>query len=448
MEIKSTDLICQNFNYGFAASTWQMFTSLMTGSKVVIIDQKDASDPVRLAEHLMAHGFTILEMIPSYCAQFIELVLAKREKDILKKIKTIILTGEELPASLANKLGKLKSVKIVNAYGPTEYTDDALYYELEKNMHYNKVPLGKPAHNTSVYILDDKRDLTPPTQTGEIYLSGDGLAKGYLDEVGQTRKSYIPNPFKKDGIVYKTGDLAKVGADYKLYYIGRRDRQVKNRGYRVDMSEVENYINEFPGVMASIVKLVNGKISGLTAYYVAHKIVDNEGLRRHLLNILPEYMVPNYFIRLDELPMNENGKIDYRALPTPTTKTNVRKEAKEPRTKSEIDLLNIWQEILGVKDIGLYDNFFSIGGDSLKIIKMQVLLEKLYPGKVNAAKLFIYPTIHEMAEYLSNSKQENFGHINKKNLKNKITELINGVENGALSIDKAINDINSLKESG
>ena len=322
----------------------------------------------------------------------------------LRSLRNVFLGGE--PINQAKLLPWIRSFrnqcKVVNTYGPTECTDIASFYTL-KSTDYESlraVPIGKPIFNVSIYILDEYHRLLPIGCTGEIYISGIGVSRGYFGAKQLTAEKFVPNPYMEGTSMYKTGDIGRWLPDGNIEYLGRKDQQVKIRGYRIELGEIENQLLLHPFVREAVVAAKNEPEGGayLCAYMVASGKWTVSGLREHLLQALPDYMVPAYFTELDALPLSANGKVDRKALPDPE-RNQALVDYAAARTENEQLLVDIWQQVLGVERIGIHDRFFERGGDSIKAIQVSARLQK-HERIIDMQDLFKYPTIGELSLYV------------------------------------------------
>ena len=265
--------------------------------------------------------------------------------------------------------------KVFNTYGPTEFTVDATYYELEKGREYAAIPIGRPLYNCAAYIVNEKLELLPPGETGELCLSGPQLAEGYWNRPELTAKAFTKLKISEDETadVYRTGDLARWNEEGQLEFCGRIDTQVKLRGFRVELGEVESCAARFPGIRQAAAEVRNNT---LCLYYTASDVIDETALAAYMAESLADYMVPGAFMRLDAMPLNVNGKIDRKALPAPVICTG--NEFVAPETEAEADVTEAMARVLGVKETpGVTHDFFELGGDSIKAIRLVSQLRNL-----------------------------------------------------------------------
>ncbi|MGD1913648.1 MAG: phosphopantetheine-binding protein, partial [Rivularia sp. (in: cyanobacteria)] len=290
---------------------------------------------------------------------------------------------------------------------------------LEEYLKKNTIPIGKPISNTQIYILDKYGSLLPQGVTGELYVGGDGLAQGYLNQPELTQEKFIPNPFTKDNDktktagearLYRTGDLARWLPDGNIEFIGRIDHQVKIRGFRIELGEIEAVVNQHPAVREVVVLVREDSLDfqRIVAYVVAQKeqTLTITELREFLESKLPNYMIPNTLLTLEALPLTPNGKVDRKALPIPD---QVRPELEAvylpPQTEIEKTIANILQEVLRIEEVGIHDNFFELGGHSLLLVQVHSRLQKIFE-QLSLVDIFQYPTINYLAKHLTKLQEK------------------------------------------
>lgn len=315
------------------------------------------------------------------------------------KLRLVVSSGEALTTELIEKIRKVTDAEIINPLGPSE---TSVWVADGEGNNDIDITIGKPIANTQIYILDHNRKPLPIGVAGELCISGNGVGKGYLNRPELTAEKFIPNPFISGKIMYCTGDLARWRADGNIEYLGRIDTQVKIRGLRIELGEIESVMNTFVGMKITAVsdkRDENGR-QYLVGYYTADSNIDEKVLRQHLGSKLPKYMIPNYFVCLDEMPMTPSGKIDRKNLPLPNFSIFSEKY-QAPKTESEIILCSLLSELFGTEKIGVSDNFFDIGGDSLKAIEYTA---KAHNRGVNISlqNVFDYPTVGELCDFLEN----------------------------------------------
>lgn len=413
LSITSSDVIAQTASPCFDISVWQFLAAPLLGGITFIIDREQIVDPLRLFEILQEGKITILEVVPSLMSAFLAMIEPQRYKD-LDHLRWMIPTGEALSVALAREwYANYPGIKLVNAYGPAEASDDVTLWIIEPDSLENQgtIPVGKPLQNLHIYIMDDHLSLCPVKLAGEICVAGIGVGKGYMKDPEKTAKSFVPNPYIEEigdddySTLYRTGDLGYFTDDGNIEFLGRKDHQVKVRGFRIELEEIENQLLDADHVKETVVVAKDGKGGGdkhLCAYVVPDALssLSVSALREHLTRNLPYYMVPSYFVLLDKIPLTPNGKIDRKALPEPELKAEDCYVA--PRNDVEEKLVRIWAEILGIeKDIiSVGANFFELGGHSLKATVMVTKIHKELNRVVALAEVFKTPTIEGIAAFL------------------------------------------------
>jgi len=302
---------------------------------------------------------------------------------------------------------ELGNITVYNGYGPSETTVFSTFTDVT---HYSKVNIGKPIDNTQIYILDKDLNVCPIGVPGEIYIAGDGIGIGYVNNEDITKERFLPNQFDTNTRYYRTGDLGKYLPNGEISYIGRIDNQIKIRGLRIELDEIEKWILRFPDIDKAIVTAKNDEQcrTFLIAYLVINNRVPITNLRSYLGNNIPRYMVPSYFVVLDELPYLPNGKINKKALPLPNLSTFLTdKKYVAPRNDLEIKIANAFQKVLGISPISIKDNFFELGGDSLLAMSLQIELMKL-SNTITYSDIFMYSTVEELANKIDQYLLSNY----------------------------------------
>ena len=378
--------------------------ALLNGGSMVIVPSGVHMDTAALYRLMQTHAINIFESTPSLVVPLMDHIY-EQQLDITF-MKLLILGSDVCRVSDFRRLQERfgGQLRIINSYGTTETAIDASFYEapLAALPAAGHVPVGKPMRNTRYYVLDRNRQLLPIGITGELYIGGAGVARGYLDRPALTAERFISNPFASGERMYKTGDMASWLVDGNLLFAGRNDLQVKLRGYRIEPGEIETALRQHPAITQVVVTLKGTTADGqlLVAYYTADEELAAEELREWLNARLPHYMVPDVLMYLEALPLTVNGKIDYKALPDVTALDNTATYI-AARTRLEAQLVEIWEEVLGRSGIGIKDNFFEIGGHSLKATRMLAQLHKNLQLRTDLRTIFSYPTIESLAGAIS-----------------------------------------------
>ncbi|UHA73128.1 non-ribosomal peptide synthetase [Paenibacillus sp. 481] len=386
--------------YTFDPSVEQIFSTLLHGATLHCLRKESLLDKRFVAEYVTQYHINILDTSPLLMQELLA------DDDKLDSLNILICGGERLEDRLKDKLVQ-KGYTLYNHYGPTEATIDALASLCEAD---TKVSLGKPIPNANVYILDSQRHLQPVGIVGELYIAGDGLARGYLNLPELTAEKFVDHPFAAGARMYRTGDLAKWLPDGNIEFVGRIDDQVKIRGYRIELGEVEAQLAKVATINETVVVAraeANGE-NELCAYFVAEEQLHIGELRAVLAQALPIYMIPSYFVQLEQLPLTANGKIDYKALPAPEGSVQTGTEYVAPRTQEEEQLAQLWKEVLSISDVGVRDNFFEIGGHSLRATTLVAKIHKEMNKTVQIREVFLYPTIEQMAHLIVDREQNTY----------------------------------------
>ncbi|NER27105.1 MAG: amino acid adenylation domain-containing protein [Symploca sp. SIO1C4] len=402
------EICCQKTAISFVDSVWEIFAPLLKGISNVIIPDEVAKDPQLLIETLSEHKVTRIILVPSLLR-----LLLDTKTDLaryLSPLKVWITSGEELSVSLAKKFRELMpSAELINFYGSSEVSANVTYYNTSLLPEQaTSIPIGRPIDNTSVYVLNKHLQLAPVGVVGELYLSGEGLARGYLHRQEITQERFIDNPFLPGSKLFKTGDLVRYLKDGNLEYLGRCDHQVKIRGFRIELGEIEAVLSTHPQVR-EVVVIAQEEQAGkkyLVAYIVPHdNSLSNRQLRNFLKQKLPEYMVPAAVVFLEALPLTPNGKINRRALPAPDLEQNREQEFVAPRTPTEEAIANIITSVLAIKQIGIHDNFFELGGNSLLATQVISRLQQTFSVELRLRYLFESPTVAELNALIWSTRQ-------------------------------------------
>ena len=377
--LTSDDRIMQKTTYTFDVSVWELTWWAISGASVCILEPGSEKLPENIIAEIERSKVSVMHFVPSMLSVFTEYLSQNTyELERLFSLKQIYASGEALQVEQVKKFKKLlPEVKLMNLYGPTEASIDVSFYTCENALE-GTIPIGKPIDNTSLYIINSEtQELVPFGSKGEICIGGIGLARGYLNRSELTAEKFIENPFIKGERIYRTGDLGRWREDGNMEYLGRIDDQVKIKGFRIELGEIENVLAEHPqsGSVLLLARQLNST-SGkeLVAYYTGSARA--EKLKAYLKENLPYYMVPNYYVKLKDIPLMSNGKADKKSLPIPTeTGTDISFYV-EPLTTKQIKLAHIWSDVLksDISRIGLNSDFFELGGDSIKSIQVSYKL--------------------------------------------------------------------------
>jgi amino acid adenylation domain-containing protein len=376
----------------FDLSVFEIFVTLSCGGKIVLAD-----NALELPRLPAAREVTLINSVPSAAAELV------RQDAIPATVTTVNLAGEPLKRALVQQLyQRLHIRKVYDLYGPSE---DTTYSTWTLRRAHGPETIGRPMSNKQVYLLDAQLQPVPVGVTGELYIGGAGVARGYLNRPELTAEKFIPDPFSPlpDARLYKTGDLARYLADGNIQFLGRIDHQVKVRGFRIELGEIESVLRRHEN-LRDVLVMARANDDGekrIVAYVVAHHepAPTPRELKDHVASQLPEYMVPSAFVLMDALPLTPNGKVDRKALPEPEAQTES-SEFVAPTTPAELAIAKMWCEVLGVKQVGLHDNFFSLGGHSLMATQLISRFSKFHQVQVKLRDIFDAPTVAEMSKWL------------------------------------------------
>jgi amino acid adenylation domain-containing protein len=403
LTIDETSVIAYTAAFTFDISVWQMLAALLKGGQTVVYPNELIYQPAELMHSVDESGVTILELVPSY----LTVALDTLKKLTLDKLKWLLVTGEAVNRKLLEKWfgnGALAHIPVMNAYGPTEASDDICHHAIYQTPEAHQILIGKPIQNTRIYILDAAAQLCPIGVAGEICVTGICVSRGYLNQPDLTAQAFVADPFGYGKYkMYRTGDRGRWLPDGNIEYLGRIDEQIKIRGYRIELGEVTHAIKEcvFVSDVAVVAATMGTGDKQLVAYIVPGDHFNKEGMLAYLRNKLPAYMVPSQFIQLDKLPLTINGKLDKKALPTPDTIPADNTDAPTaPRTETETKLMQIWEEVLGIEIRSITDNFFDAGGHSLNAIQLLARINDAYQVKIPIVSIFREGTIERIADQI------------------------------------------------
>lgn len=406
IQLGPTDRVLQTGSLAFDASTFEIWGPLLNGGRVCLPRGASWLEAQELGRLIRQEGITVIFLTTGLFNQLVETDLS-----IFEGLKVLLSGGEKVSPRHFNAVrAAYPALQLKHVYGPTENTTFTTCYDVAATFEQD-IPIGKPIANSTVYVLDSARKLCPIGVPGELYAGGDGLARGYWHDDELTRQKFIPHPFEPPERLYRSGDLARWLSDGAIEFLGRMDEQVKIRGYRIEPGEIETRLLQHELVKETVVVVkdrgVNDKM--LTAYVVLKDAsvpetaqgVVNADLRDYLKDALPDYMVPTYVVQIAKMPLNSNGKVDRKALPDPEIWGKDTENARElPVTETEKQLARIWEEVLNYTNISLTDDFFDLGGHSLKVTKLVALIQERLGVVVPLGMVFKASTIRELAEYI------------------------------------------------
>jgi thioesterase domain-containing protein len=403
IQLGEADRILQMGALSFDASTFEIWGVLLNGGCLCLPLGEDLLDARTFSELIRRHRITTLWLTVSLFN-----LLVDADVTAFAGLKRLLIGGEKCSVRHCNKFREAcRGVVLQNGYGPTENTTFTTTYVIDKVINRD-VPIGRPISNTTVYILDDHLRPVPSGVPGELCTGGDGLARGYLNDPELTGEKFVPHPFVEGERIYRTGDLCRWLPDGNVEFIGRRDNQVKVRGYRINLEEIEACLRRHQQIVEAVVlaRDLGGGTLDLIAYLTGEPGLEVEAVRAYLAARLPDCMVPAFFVALEKFPVNANGKVDREALPTPTTATVDAFAIQEPpQSETERQLVSIWEEVLGRKGIGVTYDFFAAGGHSLKVIKLVALIHRKMGLEMPLTAVFKATTIRAQAKLLLDRAQ-------------------------------------------
>jgi thioesterase domain-containing protein len=402
------EICCQKTSLGFVDSVWEIFGPLLRGLPLVIIPDEAVKDPTQFISTLANEGVTRVVLVPSLLRLILETQPGLAER--LLKLKLWISSGEALDSALVRSFyNHLPDATLLNLYGSSEVAGDVTYFDTRQPIPVDSMPIGRPIANTQIYILGSNMSLVPIGLPGEIFVGGGSLALGYLNRPDLTSERFVPNPFSQEqsARLYKTGDQGRYLPDGNILYLGRRDRQIKIRGMRVELDEIEALLNEHPAVQEAVVLLNEHPTLGsqLAAYVVfqSNNPVALPALRTALRQQLPEHMVPTIWTALPVLPYTASGKIDRQALVTLPLQLETSPHPPTVMSANEAKMARLWAGLLGRASVGMHDNFFDLGGHSLLAARLLVHIKDNFDIDLPLITIFRSPTIAGLTKALTAS---------------------------------------------
>jgi amino acid adenylation domain-containing protein len=392
-----SDCILQTGALSFDAATFEVWGALLNGGRLCLPETDAWLGARAFADLVRDHDVTTVWLTAGVFN-----VLAAEDATAFAQLHTVLSGGEKLSVHHVNLVRRANpGLKLINGYGPTENTTFTTTFDIRETFATD-IPIGRPIANTTVYILDDRLNAVPIGSIGELYTGGDGLARGHLKDSALTALRFIPHPFKPGERLYRTGDLARWRPDGVIEFLGRADDQVKIRGFRIEPGEIEACLMNHEALRQAVVvpKTDAAGETGLVAYYTARRDVPGALLREHVQRHLPHYMVPAAFMQLEALPLSRNGKVDRGALPNPGEETgelrHVRSE--RPLSATESTLCAIWCDAMGCDHVGVEDNFFDLGGHSLRAVRIIHLVQQAFGVLLPFTTIFAAPTVASLAQ--------------------------------------------------
>ncbi len=412
--ISVSDTILQKTTYTFDVSVWELLWWSLKGACLCFLNQGEEKNPQSIIDEISNNNITVMHFVPAMFSVFIEYL--EDNDDCLDKIsslKRIFTSGEALNANLVNRFYKVNdSAEIVNLYGPTEATIDVSYYNCCRGKNYEMIPIGKPIDNTKLYVVNSANNIQPVGVAGELCICGVNLARGYLNKPELTSEKFCAGSKDIGQRFYKTGDIARLMPDGNIEYLGRCDDQVKIRGLRIELGEIENVIGRYDKIseVAVAVKKSSMGDNQIIAYYVLKRSddkLDINDIKQFMLRYSPEYMIPSYFVEISEMPKSVNGKVNRKALLKLNTENHSDIEYKAPETEIQIKIAEIWHMLIDIEKISVNDNFFMVGGDSIRAIRLVSKLNKTFGINITISDLYHNSTIADLEKMIVNYDEFN-----------------------------------------
>ena len=407
-QMDENSVMLQKSTYIFDAAVWEIFSSGLSGSKLVIATKTQNQDPEELLNLIAEKQISDALIVPSSFRMLLEYAEAQQQGELLKSLQHIYLGAEIVTTDLLEKYVRLTGhgiERLNNLYGPTEGTVCVTSLQFSEG-DWNTVPIGKPLWNTQIYIMNG-HSLCGIGVPGEICISGTGVARGYLNRPELTAEKFVDNPYRPGERMYRTGDLGRWMADGNVEYLGRIGDQVKIRGFRIELGEIESHLREINGVQDAVVIVRTDQGDPLLCgYVVGTEQLDMTTIKERLSSNLPSYMIPTYLIKLESLPQTKSGKLDKKVLPKPDAMVN--KEYTAPRDETEACIAEVFEDILGLVKVGIDDSFFDLGGHSLRASRLVNILEQRLGMRISLRDVLSEQTVRKLADIakLENSKHE------------------------------------------
>ena len=416
LRLSDQDVIAQTASQCFDISVWQSLVTALVGGRTHLLPDAIAHDPKELLLAVERGGVTILEVVPSMLRALLDETEQRPDQHDLSRLRWLIATGEALPPDLCARWFEAHpEIPLLNAYGPTECSDDVTHFAMT-SAPARTTPIGFAIRNTNLYVMSPDALLLPVGVAGELWVGGDGVGRGYIGEPARTADVFIPDPFSTSSgaRLYRTGDLVRRRADGAIDFLGRIDHQVKLRGFRIELGEIETVLRSHSKVsdVAVVLREERRGDKRLVAYVVAQGLAGSElsaELSMHVRGALPEYMVPSTFVGLEVLPLTANGKLDRKALPSPEDPASMGSTYAVPRGPLEQTLAEIWAQVLGVPRVGIHDNFFELGGHSLLATQVVSRLRAALRREIPLRVLFDAPTVELLASALADDPRPRSG---------------------------------------
>lgn len=398
-------IVAQNASHCFDISVWQFLSALFVGGRTIIYKENLILNPVKFAQKVYKDNVTVLELVPSYLSKVLDMIESGGcQSGSFEKIQDLYVTGEALQSNLVERwFNSFPEIPLINAYGPTEASDDITHNKILGKPQGTIVSIGKPLSNFHIYIVNEHMQLSPLGMIGEICVSGIGVGRGYYNDPERSKLSFLNDPFvqSEKRRMYKTGDIGRFMDDGSIQYLGRQDQQIKIRGYRIELIEIEQALLKLESIKEGVV-LIREEEPGnkyLCAFFVSDEILKSEDIKSKLQQVLPGYMIPTEYHQVSSFPLTPNGKIDRKSLLA--TKTVTKTAISLPKTETEKRMLQLWENVLKPKQPFSMDiAFFEAGGHSIRAMELAFNVEKEFNLNIPMVKILNNPTIRELCEII------------------------------------------------
>ncbi len=396
----------------FDLSVYDIFGMLSSGGSLVIVEQQELMDVPLLKDMMIKHKITFWDSVPTTMDYLVRQLESHDTSFLQKTLKVVFMSGDWIPVNLPDRIKKyFPNTQVISLGGATEGTVWSNFYPVKNvDSKWGSIPYGRPMNNNFFYILNEQMQLAPIGVVGELYIGGVGVARGYANDKEKTDYAFVKDPFndKAGGRMYRTGDLGRMLPDLNMEFVGRKDDQVKIRGYRIELGEIESVLRQCESVSQAVVlaKADKDRKKRLVGYVVGKENYDRATVISFLKSKLPDYMVPTLWVELDNIPLTSNGKIDKKALPEFNAEEQIKEQYVAPRTESEKVLVEIWEDVLKVNNVGITHNFFDLGGHSLLAVQIVNKIKKKTGKVLPISILFKYSNIESLNTFLNENDTE------------------------------------------
>lgn len=418
VQIAPQDTILQLSNFAFDGSVFDIFGSLLNGARLVLVDKETILNASELAQLILKENVSVFFVTTALFNTLVDL-----EIHCLTNVRKVLFGGERASVAHVKKAFQLMGEgKIIHVYGPTESTVYAMYHEIQEvNEDMYTIPIGRPIKNTEVLVLNGENHQQPIGAIGELCIAGEGLARGYLNNDPLTQEKFF---YLYEKRLYKSGDLGRRLANGEIEFLGRNDHQVKIRGFRIELGEIEKCILENQAVKEVFIMEQSDKQGDkrLCAYFAADQEMNTEIIRHWVAERLPNYMIPAFFVQVKKLPLNANGKVDHKKLTMPDTSQLFQDQAILPRNSTEETVAHVWETVLGIGNVSVVEDFYALGGDSIKAIQISAQL-RAKDIKVTTKDIFQHPSVADLSTFIIKGQSKQMQSVNAAAIQNGYDEL-------------------------